>query len=67
MSCLCVQITADVEVGPGGQVSFKEDDSYSLNLAPITVQVIFAARLSFHLSPRGLDQRQIPYRSAVTC
>ena len=33
------QITADMDVSPGGRVSFREDDSYSLNLAPITVQV----------------------------
>ncbi len=28
-----------MDVSPGGRVSFREDDSYSLNLAPITVQV----------------------------
>ena len=33
------QISADMDVSPGGRVSFREDDSYSLNLAPITVQV----------------------------
>ena len=40
-----MQITADVKIGPGGQISFKEEDSYSLNLAPITVQVIRIACL----------------------
>ena len=43
-----MQISADLDVGPGSKVSFREDDSYSLNLAPITVQVIFLPAMLRH-------------------
>ncbi|CAL5223985.1 g6597 [Coccomyxa viridis] len=48
-------ITADVKIGPGGQISFKEEDSYSLNLAPITVQVPGGQRVPFLFTIKELQ------------
>ncbi|EIE27669.1 33kDa oxygen evolving protein of photosystem II, partial [Coccomyxa subellipsoidea C-169] len=40
-------IEADLKVGPNGAVVLKESDSYSLNLAPITVQLPGGERVPF--------------------
>lgn len=42
-----MQIEADLKVGPNGAVQLKESDSYSLNLAPITVQLPGGERVPF--------------------
>ena len=52
---LHAQISADMDVSPGGRVSFREDDSYSLNLAPITVQVEPVQRPSLCAAIRGVQ------------
>lgn len=44
---LQAQIEADLKVGPDGAVELKESDSYSLNLAPITVQLPGGERVPF--------------------
>lgn len=41
------QISAKLTVDGSGNVQFKEDDSYSLNLAPITVQLPGGERVPF--------------------
>ncbi|BDA48519.1 Oxygen-evolving enhancer protein 1, chloroplastic [Coccomyxa sp. Obi] len=41
------EIEADLKVGPDGTVELKESDSYSLNLAPITVQLPGGERVPF--------------------
>ncbi|CAK0738062.1 hypothetical protein CVIRNUC_000988 [Coccomyxa viridis] len=48
-------ISADMDVSPGGRVSFREDDSYSLNLAPITVQVPGGERVPFLFTIKELQ------------
>lgn len=42
-----VQIEADLKVNPDGTVQLKESDSFSLNLAPITVQLPGGERVPF--------------------
>ncbi|KAK9917716.1 hypothetical protein WJX75_007485 [Coccomyxa subellipsoidea] len=48
-------IEADLKVGPNGAVQLKESDSYSLNLAPITVQLPGGERVPFLFTIKELE------------